>query len=94
MSKPIFIVELEIEPDGDGFYGYCPDLEGIHVYAESRDEVKKHARDAVIDYLVISLRHGDPIPVEVYADNTDYESSSNKVKEPIKDIELTELTLA
>ena len=58
-----FEVTIAIEPDGDGFYGYCPGIKGIHVHADTIDETVDAAKDAVCAYLEMSLANGDPLPV-------------------------------
>ena len=58
-----FEVTIAIEPDGDGFYGYCLGIKGIHVHADTIKETSDAAKDAVCAYLEMSLANGDPLPV-------------------------------
>ena len=53
-------------PDSDDqFYGFCPELGCIHVAADTEEEARQLAIEAVASYLVMSIRHGDPIPIGV-----------------------------
>ena len=58
-------VRIGVVPDDDQFYGFCPDIGCIHVAADTEEEALKLAVDAVASYLVMSIRHGDPIPIGV-----------------------------
>lgn len=63
MKLLIFKILIIVERDGDGFYAYCPELEGIHVYGDTPEEALSVTKDAVEVYLKMSLAHGDPIPI-------------------------------
>lgn len=67
MSTDVITFELTliIEPDGDSFYAYCPDLEGLHVAAETESEACKAGLEAARVYLESLVKHGDPIPLRV-----------------------------
>ncbi|HTA15928.1 MAG TPA: type II toxin-antitoxin system HicB family antitoxin [Solirubrobacteraceae bacterium] len=55
-----YLVIYEQGPTGWG--AYCPDLPGLGVAAETRDEAERLIRDG-IGFHIDSLReHGDPIP--------------------------------
>jgi predicted RNase H-like HicB family nuclease len=60
-----FRVKLLVERDGEGYHVYCPDLPGLHVGADTEEEVKALALDAAVAYLSSLLKHGDPIPLSV-----------------------------
>ena len=53
---PIIIV---MEEDGDGFHGYCPQLKGLHVDGETKEECFRNAEDAVDVYLESLGEKGD-----------------------------------
>ena len=58
-------VRIGVVPDSDDqFYGFCPELGCIHVAADTEEEAHRLATEAVASYLVMSIRHGDPIPSE------------------------------
>jgi predicted RNase H-like HicB family nuclease len=58
-----FQVEVNIEPDDDGFHAYCPALKGLHTRGNTEQEAVDNARDAAIAYIESCIRHGDPIPI-------------------------------
>ena len=66
-NKPTieFRIEVIAEPDGDGFYAYCPALKGLHVGGDTKKEALQNAGDAAILYIKSLIRHGEPIPVGV-----------------------------
>ncbi len=44
-------VSVVIERDEDGFYAYCPQLEGCHSQGETLDEILRNIQEAVSLYL-------------------------------------------
>ena len=44
-------VNIVIEEDSDGFYAYCPQLEGCQSQGDSLEEVKKNIHEAVELYI-------------------------------------------
>ena len=65
-------VRIEVEPDSDDqFYGFCPDIGCIHVAADTEEGALELAVEAVASYLVMSIRHGDPIPIGVIEQHPD-----------------------
>ncbi len=57
-----FQVDIVIQPDGDGFYAYCPSLKGLHIGGDTEKEALENAKDAVLAYLISLTKHGEPIP--------------------------------
>jgi predicted RNase H-like HicB family nuclease len=51
-----------IEREGDSWGAFCPDLPGIGVVGDTRDEVEQLVRDAVVFHLDGLRRAGEPIP--------------------------------
>lgn len=58
-----FRIRVLVEPDGDSFHAYCPDLKGLHVCGDSEREALEAAREAVGLYMMSLLNHGAAIPV-------------------------------
>lgn len=56
-------VRLFVEPDGDGFHVYCPELKGLHVDGRTEEEAIERAREAVSAHVRSLLAHGDALPV-------------------------------
>ncbi len=44
-------VSVVIEQDKNGFYAYCPELQGCHTQGDSLEEVLKNIRESVELYL-------------------------------------------
>lgn len=51
-----------IEPDGNRFHAYCPELKGLHTEGISKEEVVLNATSAVLAYITSMVKHGDPLP--------------------------------
>ena len=60
-----FQVEVNIEPDDDGFHAYCPALKGLHTRGDTEQEAINNVRDAAIAYIESCIKHGDSIPIGV-----------------------------
>jgi predicted RNase H-like HicB family nuclease len=59
MSEYLVIIERE----GEAWGAYCPDLPGVGVAGDSREEVEGLIREAVSLHLAALREAGDPIPV-------------------------------
>jgi len=44
-------INVVIEKDEYGYYGYCPELEGCHSQGDTLEEVLKNLREAIELYL-------------------------------------------
>ncbi len=51
-----------IERQGEAWGAYCPDLPGVGVAGDSREEVEELAREAIAFHLEGLRRAGDAIP--------------------------------
>jgi predicted RNase H-like HicB family nuclease len=51
-----------IEQEGDSWGAYCPDLPGVGVVGESREEVERLIREAIRLHLEALRESGEPIP--------------------------------
>jgi len=51
-----------IEREGDSWGAFCPDLPGVGVVGDTREEVEQLVREAVSFHLDGLRRAGDPIP--------------------------------
>jgi predicted RNase H-like HicB family nuclease len=58
MSEYLVVIEHE----GDSWGAYCPDLPGLGVVGDSRDEVERLIREAVSFHLAGLREAGEPIP--------------------------------
>lgn len=57
-------VVIQKNEEGDGYWGYCPDLPGCNSIGETLSEVKKNIQEAIIGYLEVlrSLNEAIPTP--------------------------------
>ncbi len=58
----VFEVPIIIEPDEDGFHAYCPDLPGLHICGDTKEEAFENAKDAVKGFLLVKIKYGEQIP--------------------------------
>lgn len=56
-------VRINIERDGAGYYAWCPELHGVHVGGDTREECLDNAKDAVDAHVSSIVKHGDPLPL-------------------------------
>ncbi len=53
---------IVIEEDGDGFYAYCPELQGCYTQGETYEEAMENIHDAIRLHVEDRLSRGEPIP--------------------------------
>ena len=58
MSEYLVVIERE----GDSWGAYCPDLPGVGVVGDTREEVERLVREAISLHLDALREAGDPIP--------------------------------
>ena len=65
--RPSSAVQLAIvvEPDGDVFHAFCPQLKGLHIDGRTEKEALTHALEAAEMYLRSLARHGESLPNDV-----------------------------
>jgi predicted RNase H-like HicB family nuclease len=56
-------VTVVIEEDVDGFYAFCPELQGCYAQGRSYEEALGYIRDAVRLHIEERLEAGEKIPV-------------------------------
>ena len=52
----------EILPDGEGYLGSIPDLQGIWANADTLETCREELREVLEEWIVIGLKLGHPIP--------------------------------
>ena len=55
-------LSVVIEEDNDGFYAYCPELQGCYAQGKTYEEALQNIRDAVRLHVEDRLTSGEPIP--------------------------------
>lgn len=58
-----FRVRLIVEPDGDEFHVYCPELKGLHSFGSTEDEALQNGKEAAMAYINSIISHDDPLPL-------------------------------
>ena len=53
----------ELLPDGEGYYGEIPELPGVWANADRLEACRDELQEAVQSWLIIKLRHADPLPL-------------------------------
>lgn len=53
----------ELLPDGEGFFGSIPGLQGVWANANTLEACRTELREALEEWLLLGLRKGHPIPV-------------------------------
>jgi len=56
-------VRAVVEPDGDMYHAYAPDLKGVHVCGETAEEALYALHDAIRLYLASLAKHSEPVPL-------------------------------
>jgi predicted RNase H-like HicB family nuclease len=59
-----------IEHEGDAWGAYCPDLAGVGVVGDTREEVDRLIREAIALHLDGLRQAGDPVPEPTAVDST------------------------
>ncbi len=56
-------VRICVEPDGNGYYAYCPELKGVHEGGDTIEAATENAKKSALVYIESILRHNDPLPL-------------------------------
>ncbi len=76
MNNLTFQVVIAVEKEDEGYYGYCPDLKGVHVYGDTEEKALATAKDAAMCYLLSAMEHGDPMPLGTVRQNVSEQGPS------------------
>jgi len=52
----------EILPEGEGYFGAIPGLDGVWANAETLETCREQLQEVLEDWLLLGLRMGHPIP--------------------------------
>ena len=58
-----FNLPVIIEKDKDGYFAFCPDLQGCYTQGDSYEEVLSNIEDAIRLHIEDRLENGEPIPI-------------------------------
>jgi predicted RNase H-like HicB family nuclease len=59
---PEFGLPVVIEKDSDGYFAYCPSLQGCYTQGDSYEEALNHIEDAIRLHIEDRLANGEAIP--------------------------------
>jgi len=71
-------VRTVVEPDGDMFHAYTPDLKGVHVCGETAEDALYALHDAIRLYLASLAKHSEPVPLGLAESDRVYQKFSEK----------------
>ncbi|MBA7716230.1 hypothetical protein ES703_125298 [subsurface metagenome] len=54
-------ITINVEPDGEGYYSYCPGLPGVFACGATEEEAIQNAKDGAKGILLSKIRFGDEI---------------------------------
>jgi predicted RNase H-like HicB family nuclease len=63
--RPTVSLAFIVEPDGQQFHAYCPQLKGLHIDGPSEEEALKRAIEAAELYLQSLERHDESFSHDV-----------------------------
>lgn len=58
-----FVFPVVIEKDKDGYFAFCPALQGCYTQGASYEEALSNLEDAIRLHIEDRLAEGDPVPV-------------------------------
>ena len=54
--------QYEILPDGEGYFGRIPNLQGVWANADTLEACRRELREVLEEWIVVGLKMGTPIP--------------------------------
>ena len=58
----VYKVSVIIEKDEDGYYAFCPELQGCYTQGENYEDVLDNIKDAIKLHIEDRLEEGEEIP--------------------------------
>ncbi len=55
-------LSVVVQKDADGYYAFCPELQGCYTQGDSYEEVMENVRDAIRLHLQDRIENGEDIP--------------------------------
>jgi predicted RNase H-like HicB family nuclease len=56
------LLPIVIEKDADGYFAYCPQLQGCYTQGDTYEEALENIRDAIRLHIEDRLADGEPLP--------------------------------
>lgn len=57
-----FLLPVVVEIDSDGYFAYCPSLQGCYTQGDTYEEALANIEDAIRLHIEDRLENGEPIP--------------------------------
>lgn len=57
-----YVLPIVIEKDGDGYFAFCPDLQGCYTQGETYEEALANIEDAIRLHLEDRVASGESVP--------------------------------
>jgi predicted RNase H-like HicB family nuclease len=58
----VYKISVVIEKDKDGYFAYCPGLQGCYTQGDTYEEVLENIKDAIRLHIMDRLEEGEEIP--------------------------------
>ena len=58
----IYRVSVVIEKDEDGYFAYCPEMQGCYTQGDTYEEVLENIKDAIRLHILDRLEEGEKVP--------------------------------
>jgi len=55
--------QYEILPDGEGYFGKIPELQGVWANADTLETCREELQEVLEEWIILGLKMGDPIPI-------------------------------
>ncbi len=76
-------VRICIEPDGDRYYAYCPELKGIHEDGDTVEDAVSNFKESALVYIKSVIKHNDPLSLCVEEIDVSFSALLQKAKSRI-----------
>ena len=60
---PNFRLSVVIEKDSDGYFAFCPELQGCYTQGDTYEEAMKNIEDAIRLHIEDMIETGETIPI-------------------------------
>ena len=76
-------IRICVEPDGDRYYAYCPELKGVHEDGDTVEAAIRNAKDSALVYIKSVVNHNDPLPLCVEEFDISFSALLRKAKSKV-----------
>ncbi len=88
------VVSLVVQQDDNKFFGWCPELDGVLVEGDTKEQAKCLLREAILLHLETMLVNNIPIPQTIILDKLKSDKQDYKpIRESVHERETEELMM-